>query len=157
MIVKIDGWVVRVFPMENRKYYAREVADHCQCAWCRNFYSSVDGTYPQLRPFLEQFGVHIEAPDEMIALSPTLCAGYYAVCGEILERGEDDLLLDGLSVMPLAWSEAKVDTLMEEPLFFLRTDWMTLPWVLEEPMNEADSPAKGKNFIARVLSPWITE
>lgn len=157
MILQIDDWKFQIFEVATRKHYARQLAEHCQCAWCRNFYEAVDGAYPNLRPFLDRFGVHIEAPEEMMAFTPTLCINYYAVCGEILERGGEDIVIDGVTVTPQTWEEAKVNTALSEPCFFLEAGCMTLPWVLGEPMEEADSPAKGKNFIQRLLGRWISD
>lgn len=154
MIIEIDGWKFQVFDVATRKYYTREVADHCNCAYCRNFYAAIDAVSPALRPFLSQFGVHIEAPDEMISFSPTLCSNYYGVCGRILERGEGPIMVDGISVEPQTAEEAMVNTELE-PCFFLYVGCMTLTWVLDEPMEEADSPAKTQNAISRLLGRWI--
>lgn len=157
MIIQIDDWKFQVFTVTNRRYYAREWEDRCQCAWCRNFCRGVDTAYPSLRGFLDQFGVHVEAPDEMMAYTPTLCHGYYAVCGEILERGNGDIMIDGVAVSPQTGEEAMVNTTMDSPTFFLQVGCMMLPWVLDEPMEEADSPARGKKFLQRLLSRWIEE
>lgn len=157
MILEIDDWKFHVFSVTTRKYYARQASEHCQCAWCRNFYTSVHGKYPNMRPFLDRFGVHIEAPDEMMAFSPTMCANYYAVCGEILERGEGPIMIDGIPVEPQSADESMVNTELDGPCFFLYVGCMTLPWVLDEPMEEADSPAKGQNPIVRLLRRWITD
>ena len=157
MILETDGWKFQVFDVATRKYSTREAAEHCSCAWCRNFYAAVDGKYPNIRPFLNKFGVHIEAPDEMMAFSPTQCANYYTVCGSILERGEGSIQVDGIPIEPQTAEEAMVNTECPQPCFFLYVGCMTLPWVLEESMEGADSPAKGKDPISRLLSRWITE
>lgn len=157
MILCIDGWKFQVFTVTTRKHYAREVREHCTCAWCRNFYMAADLKYPEIRPFLDRFGVHMEAPEEMLSFTPTLCANYYAVCGEILERGDGPILVNGISVEPLTSEEAMINRDREVPWFYLYVGCMTLSWVLEESMEEADSPAKTKNPIVRLLSRWITE
>lgn len=158
MIVQIGDWKFHVFEVTNRKYYAKQVQDRCDCAWCRNFYHSVDQTYPNLRSFLERFSVRIDAPDEMISFSPTLCSNFYSICGSILERGEESIEIDGLLIEPQTASQAMVHTQWgEEPIFFLYVDCMTLPWVLNEPIDQADSPAKSKDPISRLLGRWITE
>ena len=154
MILEIDGWKFQVFPIATRKYYAKEYSEHCSCAYCRNFYEAVDAKYPELRGFLDRFGVHIEAPDEMISFKPTLCANYYSVCGEILEQGDDPIVLDGISVEPMTLEEAMVDTDLD-PCFFLYVSTMDLPWVLDEPMETAVSPAKEQDAISRLLRRWI--
>ena len=157
MIIQIDDWKFQVFTVSNRRYYAREAREHCTCAWCRNFYESVDGQYPELRSFLDRFGVHIEAPEEMMAPTPNLCDCYYPVCGEILRQGSEDITVNGVTVSPLTREEAMVNTEMEGPVFYLQVGCMVLPWVLDEPMEETDSPAKSQNFIQRLLRRWITE
>ena len=154
MILQIDGWKFQVFSVATRKYYAKEYAEHCSCAYCRNFYAAVDGKYPQLRGFLDRFGVHVEAPDEMISFRPTLCSNYYSVCGEILERGEEPIELGGITVEPMAWEEAMTDTDLD-PCFFLYVSTMDLPWVLDEPMEKAVSSAKEQDAISRLLQRWI--
>lgn len=157
MILQIDDWKFQVFDIATRKYYARELAAHCDCAYCRNFYETVDGEYPEMRGFLARFGVHIEAPDEMMSFTPTRCSNYYAVCGKILEQGEGPISISGVPVEPQTAEEAMVNTDCPGPCFFLCVGCMTLPWVLDEPMEDADSPAKGKDPIQQLLGRWITD
>ena len=157
MVLQVNDWQFQLFEVTQRKYYARERLEHCTCAWCRNYYESVDAKYPDLRPLMERFAVDIEAPCEMIALSPTLCNAYFAVSGKIIKRGEGPILVDGLTVEPLESGESMVNFQEDWPVFFLYVSYMTLPWVLDEPMEEADSPAKGQKFVQRLLSRWITE
>lgn len=157
MVIEIDDWRFHVFGVTARKYYARELADHCTCAWCRNFYQSVDQKYPGIRPFLNRFEVQMDAPTEMMAFGPTMCANYYAVSGSILKRGEGPIVIDSVSIEPLEQDECNINIEEEWPVFFLYVGCMSLPWVLEEPMEKADSPAKGKNFVQRLLQRWITE
>lgn len=119
MVLEIDGWKFQIFEVATRKYYAREVAEHCDCAFCRNFYAAIDTAFPELRPFMARFGVHIEAPDEMISFTPTLCSNYYGVCGQILEQGDAPLSVGGLTVEPMTEAEAMTDSDCPEPRFFL--------------------------------------
>lgn len=156
MVLELGDWKFHVFDVTNRKYYAEQYRDRCDCAWCRNFYKAVDDRYPNLRRFMEQFGLRLDAPDEMIAFTPTLCSNYYAVCGSILERGAEPITVDGITVEPQLSGEAMVNTTLD-PVFFLYVGCMELPWVLDEPMEQADSPARRKNPIQRLLSQWITE
>ena len=157
MILEIDGWKFQVFDVTTRKHYAREVAEHCTCATCRNFYQTVDQVYPELRPFLARFGVHVEAPDEMTAPIQTMCDCYYAVCGKILETGESEITVGSTKVFPQTSEEAMVNTEMDEPYFFLFISPLNVPWILDEPMEEPDTPEKKQNTIARILGRWITE
>ena len=157
MILEIDGWKFQIFDVTTRKYYAREVADHCTCATCRNFYQTVDTVYPELRPFLGQFGVHVEAPDSMSAPIQTVCDCYYSVCGKILEAGEEPISIGNTVVYPQTWEDAMVNTEMDQPYFFLFVSPLNVPWVLEEPMEAIDTPEKEQDAIARILGRWIQE
>ena len=136
MILEIDGWKFQVFDVTTRKYYAREVAGHCTCATCRNFYQTVDSVCPELRSFLARFGAHVEAPEKMSAPIQTMCDCYYVVCGRILEAGEEAITMGNTLVYPQTWEEAMVDTDMDEPCFFLFASPLNVPWVLDEPMEK---------------------
>ena len=157
MILEIYGWKFQVFDVTTRKYYAREVADHCTCATCRNFYQTVDKVYPELRPFLARFGVHVEAPESMTAPLQTMCDCYYAVCGQILETGETPITVGNTQVFPQNREEAMIHTEMDEPCFFLFVSPLNVPWVLEEPMEAIDTPEKEQDTIAKILGRWIQE
>ena len=115
MILEIDGWKFQIFDVTTRKHYAKEVAEHCTCSTCRNFYQTVDQIYPELRPFLAQFGVHVEAPEEMMAPIQTMCDCYYTVCGKILEEGNEAIVVGDTKVYPQTWDMAGVNTYMEKP------------------------------------------
>ena len=155
MILEIDGWKFQVFDVTTRKYYAREVAGHCTCATCRNFYQTVDRVCPELRQFLARFGVHAEAPEKMTAPIQTMCDCYYAVCGKILEAGEGPIAVGATTVYPQTWEEAMVDTEMDDPCFFLFVSPLNVPWVLEEPMEAIDTPEKEQQVISMILDKWI--
>ena len=157
MILEIDGWKFQVFDVATRKYYVKEVKAHCTCGNCRNFYATIDSVAPELRPFLAKFGVHIEAPDEMVSFSPTLCSNYYGVCGQILEKGDAPLLIGGITLEPLTEEEAMCRSDCPEPRFYLCAANIMLPWVLNEPMDNTDSPAKEQDAIARLLGRWISD
>lgn len=157
MILEVDGWKFQVFDVTTRKYYAREVADHCTCATCRNFYQTVDQIYPELRPFLAHFGVHVEAPESMSAPIQTICDCYYSVCGKILEVGEEPISIGNTVVYPQTCEEVRVDTDMDEPYFFLYISPLNVPWVLDEPMDAIDTPEKTQNAIAKILGKWIKD
>lgn len=150
MILEIDDWKFDVDIAATMEYSAAEAADHCTCAYCRNFYAAVDDTYPQLRRFLAQFGLDIEAPDELIPYEPTECEAYYAVGGRILKQGSGPFVVDGLTLFPQQAQEAMVNTRIGVPFFFLLAGLMHLPWVLSEPMEDVESPANLPSFLKRM-------
>jgi len=152
MCIRIDDWEFAVDVTATMLYSAQEAAEHCTCAYCRNYYDSVDAAYPQLRPFLAQFGVDITAPDELIPYEPpTQMVAFYGVSGKILRTGKKPLLAGNLCIYPETVEEAKVNTFLSKPHFFLRTDLMQLSWVLDEPMDEVCSPANQPDFLRRTV------
>ena len=72
MILEYADWQFDVDVAATREHTLKNASDHCMCAYCRNYYETVDTAYPNLRPFLEQFGVNIEGPSELMPFEPTL-------------------------------------------------------------------------------------
>ena len=130
-------------------YSAREAADHCDCAYCRNYYCAVD---PQLRALLASFGLYLEAPDELMPydlLDQMQYEGYYAVAGKILRTGKESLACANAVVTPCEDRDLHIHTGILEPYFLLHVS-VLLPWVLEEPMQEVLSPANEPSFLKKM-------
>lgn len=135
MIVKIDEWVFDVDTAATMEYSAAEAAEHCTCANCRNFYAAVDEHYPQLRPFLAQFGLDMEAPDRMSPMdySPERIDydPMYYVFGKILQPGHYELSAGRANIVV-----TPMDGTLEGRLYFqLDVYEVMLPWVLDEPFE----------------------
>ena len=138
-------------------YSAGEAAEHCTCAYCRNFYAVIDTAYPRLRPFLAQFGVDIEAPDELIPYEPpTQMTAFFGISGKILRAGKGPLSVGNLLIYPETAEMANVNTFLSEPYFFLRTDMLRLHWVLDEPMEDVLSPANDPSFLKRIVDKLLS-
>lgn len=150
MILRIDDWMFDIDLTATMGHSSAEASDHCTCDYCRNFYSSIDESYPDLRPFLAQFGIDIEAPDELMAFDPTQYLGAYAVSGCILQFGLAPLRVDGISVLPERGEDAMVDTRCPMPSFILTVGMLTLPWVLDVPPEEVVSPANELSFLKKM-------
>lgn len=153
MIVETGGWRFSVDIPATMDYSSKEAAAHCDCGYCRNFYAAVDAAYPNLRPFLAQFGIDIEAPDELMPYDmdeEMWYAGVYAVSGKILDAGEKAIAVDGVEVYPEAGNGWHIHHECPEPCFFLEVEMLRLPWVLEEPMKEVVSTANTPSFLRRM-------
>ena len=153
MILEIKDWVFDIDITTTMEYSAKEALEHCTCAYCRNFYAAVDGKYPELRPFLAQFGLNLEAPDELIPYTSTDYQAYYAVAGRILQAGNDfarDVGLDVGVKTAGAAEEVNINTWIREPYFFICTDFLELPWVLDEPEDDVESPANEPSFLKKI-------
>ena len=150
MILSIDDWIFDVDMATTMAYSAKEAAEHCDCAYCRNFYAAVDDIYPQLRQFLAQFGLDLEAPEELMPFEPTLYLACYAAEGRIVKRGQPLIMVDGVKVMPESAQDAMINSGLHAPYFVLSVGPMTLPWVLNEPMEEVVSPANEPSFLKKM-------
>ena len=151
MILQIDDWKFDIDMERTMEYSANEAAGHCDCGYCRNFYAAVDLQYPNFRSFLAQFGLNAEAPDELMPfdLNQQMCyMGVYVVAGRILQKGKQNLCVDGIFISPEIDSQINHNVLM--PCFYLTIDQMDLPWVLDEPMKDVVSPANLPDFLRKM-------
>lgn len=154
MILQIDDWIFDLDVQATTAYSAKEAAEHCDCANCRNFYAAIDDHYPHLRPFLAQFGLQVEAPDQMspMEISPERIDydPMFYVFGRILQQGQYEMAagLANIVAYPL---EEGIDG---REAFELNVFEVSLPWVLEEPfemMEVPGSPSFLRSMVDRVL------
>lgn len=152
MILDICGWRFDVDLTETMAYSAREAAEHCTCAYCRNYYASVDTAYPELRGFLAQFGVDPEAPAELFPYEATACEVVYLVCGRILHPGDYEIDVGNAHVLAVDTDRISLPDVVPETLqwFALQVMDLNLPWVLKEPSEEVISPANEPSFLKRM-------
>ena len=153
MILQIGDWKFEIDMERTMAYSAAEAAEHCDCAYCRNFYTAVDEAYPGLRPFLAQFGIDIEAPEEMMPYdfqNDMFYDGCYAVCGRILQIGKSPFIVADAQILPHRYNDLHIESGCKEPCFFLNVSGIILPWVLNEPMEDVVSPANEPSFLKKM-------
>ena len=143
MIINLADWQFEVDPETTAEYTRKCSEDHCTCAYCRNFYETVDSAHPRLRPVLEKFGIYLNGPCEVMPFEPTLVAACYRITGQILSRGVSELHINGVTLRP---EEA------DENTFFLWVGPVELPWTQEEDMFEVLSPANQPEFMDRMMA-----
>ena len=146
MILKLGDWKFRVNVEATRERTGRYSYEHCQCGYCKNFYDAVDLAHPQLRSALENFGINLEGPCELMPFEPTLMLACYRVDGQILQWGKSHLSVKGVQILP----EAGDDT-----TFLLWVGEMQLPWIQEEPVEDVVSPANLPEFLERMQEIWF--
>lgn len=146
MILKMADWRFRVHPESTRLHTTRNASDHCECAYCRNYYEAIELVHPALRNFLAEFGVNIAGPSELMPFEPTLMLACYRVQGEILQWGKTELSVDGVSITPES---------SEDGTFLLWVGDVQLPWIQEEPVEEVVSPANLPEFLERMQEVWF--
>ena len=160
MILRIGDWKFDVDTVRTMAYSAAETAEHCTCAYCRNFYTAVDTDYPELRPFLAQFGINVEAPDELMPYdigNDMHYDGIYMVCGTILQTGPKPILDCGfLTVEAREYDDSMhINHTCPQPHFVLDVGTVILPWVLDEPREETLSPANEPSFLKKMWTRMI--
>ena len=141
MILHIDDWKLEFYPDQTSQHSAFSAMRHCTCAYCENFYRATGYVYPELRPFLENFGVDPEGPVEMFPFEPTICLVSYRVTGKILHHGLAPIMVGGAPVLP------KED---DERHFLLEVGELELPWIMLEDPDEVISPANEPEFLERM-------
>lgn len=146
MMLEFGGWKFFVDVTATMEHTTKNSTDHCECAYCRNYYGAVDGAYPDLRPFLGKFGICLDGPSEVMPLEPTLILTCYHVHGRVLSRGGEDFWLGDVR---FTVEEAEKDT------FLLWVGELDIPWILEEDMNEVISPANLPDFMDRMRQVWM--
>lgn len=145
MILKIADWRFWVDVQATSQRTEKYSTDHCTCAYCKNYYDTVEETYPALREFLDHFGIHMSGPCELMPFEPTLMLACYRVDGQILQWGREELYADGVSVMVEAG---------DEETFLLWVGEAELPWVQPENMEDVISPANLPEFMERMMDVW---
>lgn len=153
MILYLEDWIFDVDLEATAVYSRQELAENCQCTYCRNFYKAIDGHYPELRPFLRQFGLELEAPDRMspIDYSPERIDydPMFIVYGRILQAGNYEMSAGLANMIATA-----ID--MDESgrsRFQLDVYEISLPWVLDEPFEGGiPQPKTKERWNERVFS-----
>lgn len=145
MILKLGDWRFRVNVEATAERTRKYSFEHCQCSYCKNFYDAIDLAYPELRPVMEQFGINLEGPCELMPFEPTLMLACYRVDGEILKWGKAHLSVKGVTLLPEA---------ADDHTFLLWVGEMKLPWLQEEAVEDVVSPANLPEFMERMQEIW---
>ena len=145
MKITLADWIFEVDTAATAAYTLKCSTDHCTCAYCRNYYETIDMAHPTLRPFLRRFGILAEGPSEVMPLEPTLVMAGYRVTGRILTRGKARMHADHV---PVHIEES------DEGTFLLWVGEMELPWNQPEPMDDVISPANQPEFLLRMNDKW---
>ena len=146
MVLKAADWIFRVDPKGTREQNIRYSTEHCTCSYCQNYYDTVEKTYPKLKSFLEEFGIYMHGPVEVMPFEPTLFLACYRVKGQITTWGFHPLYANGISIVP---------ELGDEETFLLWVGEMELPWVQLIPPEEVVSPANLPEFLDRMQQIWL--
>ena len=147
MRLKINDWEFDIDLEATREHSSFAATDHCNCAYCQNYYRAVSLCYPSLGQFLKAFGLQVEGPVEMYPFEPTVYLAGYRVRGKILKFGAAPMMVDGIPVA--------ADPRQEE-FFMLEVGEMALPWLLQEDPDEVISPANEPEFLEKMYRKRIS-
>lgn len=145
-VFSVADWKFQVDTRSTAEHTVKNSTDHCLCAYCRNYYETVDLAYPRLRQVLGKFGITMEGPSELMPLEPAIVLACYRVKGKILQSGDTRIYVDDVRIFPEAGDEES---------FLLWVGAMALPWVQEEPMEDVLSPANEPEFLDRMARKWM--
>ncbi len=145
MILEFADWRFRVDVEATRQRTSRYSFEHCQCSYCKNFYDAIDLAHPRIRSVMEQFGVNLEGPSELMPFEPTLMLACYRVDGTILQWGHSSLSVSGIPIVP---------ELGDTQTFLLWVGEMALPWLQAERPEDVVSPANLPEFMERMQEVW---
>lgn len=146
LILKLADWRFKVDTDATREKTTKNASDHCECAYCKNYYEAIDLVYPKLRAFLGEFGINMSGPSELMPFEPTLMLACYRVQGEIQVWEKGQLYVDGVQITPETG---------ENGSFLLWVGEVELPWIQEESVEDVISPANLPEFMERMQEVWL--
>lgn len=146
MIFEFADWRFRIDVEATRERTTRYSFDHCRCDYCNNFYEAVDRTHPYLRPFLDQFGINVEGPCELMPFEPTLMLACYRLDGQILQWGREQLYVHGIPLVP---------EVSDDETFLFWVGELEVPWLQQVDPEEVVSPANLPEFLERMQEIWM--
>lgn len=150
MIVCVGQWRFDVDIAATMSYSEGVWREHCLCGYCRNFYETLNLTYPQIGAFLNQFGMNPLTPEELMPFEPTLCTVSYCISGRVLQQGRGLIDLGGVTFSVGHPEDFDFDTSCTSPYFVLTSGFLELPWALDEDMDEVISPANEPEYLQKM-------
>ena len=145
MIFDLADWRVQIDVEETRRRTSANAADHCECAYCKNYYEALTSTYPGLCVALTRLGIDPMGPSELMPFTPMLYLACYRVTGKILRWGKSELAVSGVPIVVEA---------AENGTFLIWVGELELLWVQEEAAEEVMSPANLPEFLERMQGVW---
>lgn len=146
MTFDLADWRIQVDVEATRRHTTANASEHCECAYCRNFYETLELAQPGLCVALTRLGINPMGPTELMPFTPNLYLACYRLQGRILRWGQSQLAVGGI---PIVLEAAQEDS------FYLWAGELELPWVQQEPPEEVMSPANLPEFMERMQKVWL--
>ncbi|HOG00402.1 MAG TPA: hypothetical protein PK438_08410 [Clostridia bacterium] len=138
--LQYQGWSFEFDKAATRGYYASH-RDECTCASCRNFHKTIEEMPPDVKRFLEGFGIDIDHPIEqmsVIALKKENLVEQqvqYCVKGTAISEEGHEIGIGPVQIAPLN-KNAMANHEMEEPYFGFALYNMYFHWTVEDDIDE---------------------
>ena len=146
--IQKDEYIFSVDIEKTKEYYKSHSL--CNCIYCRNFYAQIEGKFPKLTDFLNEFGVDISRPDEIFSAEMGNYIDYvsiiYTVCGNVKTMGKFEIDIQDNLFLSLVVTDGAVSPNEQIGEYFtISVMSIELPWVLDEPFPIS----KGKVILDR--------
>lgn len=157
--MKIQGYDI-IVDIESTKKYRDKYNEQCHCEQCENFRLNFITYYPNIVKFLQQFGINIYYPLEIMDLGFNNEIGrreylvYYSVKG-VLPIDKIELTVNDVNIVLRNWNiahESYANTGMERPYFIIEIGSLFLKDTKYEFYNaiksgrEIEFSYNGKNY-----------
>ena len=158
MIIQKEGYVLDIDIEATRQY--SENHSLCDCNEDRNLYAQIQEKFPKLTTFLAEFGLLIDRPDETGSCAMDGYIDYhfvsYTVIGNILESDKYEIdMFDGELFLNIVIDNWYVPNEQKTDRYFTVTVYgIDLPWVLDEPFPESDTPKKMFSLVEQIKKPF---
>lgn len=136
MLIEKDNYKFSVDIEKTKEYY--NTHSLCDCVCCRNYYKQIEQELPKLKEFLDNFGVDIAKPDEIMSVENEGFIDYlnvdYTVCGNVINMSEYEIdIYDKLFLNVIVTEGFASPNEQTEEYFTLSVTNIRLPWVLDIP------------------------
>lgn len=119
-MIQKDAYLFSVDIEKTKAYYQHHTL--CDCTFCQNYYAKSKEALPELAAFLNQFGVDIAKPDEIMCIETAHSIDYvqvdYTVCGTTQARGQAEITLSDRSHLRLVMADGFVSPNEQTDTYF---------------------------------------
>ena len=157
--IEKDNYKFSVDIEKTKEYY--NTHSLCDCVCCRNYYKQIEQELPKLKEFLDDFGVDISKPDEIMSDENEGFIDYlnvdYTVCGNVINISEYEIdIYDKLFLNVIVTEGFASPNEQTGEYFTLSVTNIRLPWVLDEPFP-ASIRSKAKNEPQNIIFEFLKD
>ena len=151
--------------IESTEHYYKNYDGLCSCAMCRNFYLNAERLHPDVKEFLEQFGIDVRMSIEQWSMTANKQENivdnvlYYAVNGTAVSSDRYEIDFGTINIVVHAPKPDDVvrcpqnspNTEIGEPYFVFEVFNVWTPWLVKDDINECYPEPKPKMPLLKKL------